>query len=191
VRAAALILAAAGCVSSSPGYFFGSGDLPSTERPASDLGSDLRPAGVEGLHLLSFATPLNPQQPFQFRAAVTVTQSPRMLGMVFRPLRLWPRAQADREPLGVEYEVEVELSASDTFTLSVQLMLPGEANPVSGQPVEGVAVLRGELRRDRLCGTGEGMIFDPVPADLRGSTWSTVPAVTIDRDSPRPEVKCP
>jgi hypothetical protein len=60
-------------------------------------------------------------------------------------------------------------------------VIPGAANPISGEDIGGSVTLIGSLAgAGTPCGQAEGMLTAPTATSLSGSTWAATPVRGID-----------
>ncbi|HET6581989.1 MAG TPA: hypothetical protein VFG69_01055 [Nannocystaceae bacterium] len=133
-----------------------------------------------GMYLLALATPLDSGLPLQFFATIAVEQA--VLTMTLQPLSLDQGSMtAPRQPVGAVLEPTIDFM---TPAFSAQLddaMIPGAANPISGDDIAGAITLVGSLAgAGTPCGQAEGMLTAPAAMDLSGSTWAATPVSSID-----------
>ncbi|WP_437588410.1 hypothetical protein [Sorangium sp. So ce1000] len=146
---------------------------------------------VDGDFLFSLSAYLNPRAPILFVTSLTTEASDDGLSfsLTFQPLKAADR----RTPTGDPFDVgPFELSADGTFTAELPtLVVPGDANPISGSELEATITLSGALcaPADFVCGDITGTAARPVSLDLRGSTF-TMERIADPRSYPAPVINC-
>jgi hypothetical protein len=145
---------------------------------------------ADGDFLLTLSAKLNPQKPFVFLAKVTTESMGDGLGV---SLNVQPLRADDRTTL-VGEAVDVgpyEIAADGSLLMELPtLSIPGEANPITGNPIEATATLTGTV-----CAPGEFVCGDvtgqaksgALTLKLDGSTYtlqkvtdSTYPVAVIN-----------
>lgn len=153
---------------------------------------------VDGDFFFNLSAYLLPQAPIVFLASLTTAASDGGLSfsMTFQALEVADR----RTPTGSPADVgPYELSEDGTFTAELPtIVVPGNANPISGSELEATITLAGTLcaPADFVCGDVTGTASRPVELDLKGSTFameritdpSSYPAAVINckKDPARP-----
>ncbi|WP_437526685.1 hypothetical protein WME79_41435 [Sorangium sp. So ce726] len=153
---------------------------------------------VDGDFLFSLSAYLNPQAPILFVASLTTEASDGGLSfsLTFQPLM----ADDRRTPTGEPFDVgPFELAADGKFTAQLPtLVVPGDANPISGSELEATITLTGSLcaPADFVCGVITGTTARPLTLNLKGSTFAMeriadpssypAPVINCDRDPARP-----
>jgi hypothetical protein len=154
-------------------------------------------ADVSGTFLIGLTNVLLTTGPVQFVATQTVdmTGGGYKVTLSFQPLDKTTRLAVGTP--AVFGPVDVSSSGNFMATLPGELTIPAEADPLSlGAIVAHDVVITGRiLTADRHCGTLDGTVTAPLPADL-GDTMTTYGAIrvapgTIGSALPPPEVKCP
>ncbi len=200
----AAVALATGCPSPEPGEKFDR-FLDDTEEEretnAVDQGGAL--ADISGNFLFALASFLAPEAPLQFYTTVEFTDNGDgtggMASLSMQPLSLdIGQAIVPREFVGEPLEIpEVAIDANGAFVIDIMelVMLPGEANPISGTPIHTTRLtLTGNIQdTDLFCGTVTGMVVMPLETPLDGSTFA---AQRVDGPDPAglptpPLGKCP
>ena len=175
---------------------------------------------VTGTFLFSLAPYLDPDQPFQFIADVTLTAGDdgAALDLSVQPLHVEGRAppEDDLTPVGDPLAATgVEVQTTGEFEAvfaalpdpedpedcmpppDAPAILPGEANGLSGSRLEVAVSMRGEIRSENLfCGEAVGYVLNLGCLDLSTSPGSTFAAIRVDdgtigTDLPDPVTACP
>ncbi|WP_437810854.1 hypothetical protein [Sorangium sp. So ce1078] len=153
---------------------------------------------MDGDFFFNLSAYLLPQSPIVFVASLTTEASDGGLSfsVTFQPLEAADR----RTPTGAPVDVgPYEVSADGTFSADLPtIIVPGNANPISGSELEATITLTGTLcaPADFVCGEVTGTTTRPVPLNLEGSTFameritdpSSYPAAVINckKDPARP-----
>ena len=137
-------------------------DGPTTGEPGTDA----------DFFLAIYATPVAPTTPFQFLADVTAEGG--QLELSLTPLSLdILSVDTPREPLPPPFVVSGPIAEDGSFTIEIpDLMLIGQANPVTGSDIVASVTLDGVFEQDRICGQVSGAITVPANIDLTGSYLS-------------------
>ncbi|WP_433930133.1 hypothetical protein AB3662_39995 [Sorangium cellulosum] len=162
-------------------------------------GSCLPEAGApDGDFFFSLSAYLSPRAPIVFLSKLTTEASDG--GLSFS-LSFQPLEAADRKtPTGEPFDVgPYEVSADGQFTAELPtIVVPGNANPISGSELEATITLTGALcaPADFVCGDVTGTATRPIALDLKGSTFAMeritdpssypAPVINCDRDPARP-----
>ncbi|XYH96390.1 hypothetical protein ACMHYB_52870 [Sorangium sp. So ce1128] len=155
-------------------------------------GSCLPEAGApDGEFFFSLSAYLNPQAPIVFLS--TLTTEARDDGLSFS-MSFQALEAADRKtPTGTPFDVgPYEVSADGQFTAELPtLVVPGNANPISGSELEATITLSGALcaPADFVCGDVTGTVTRPLRLDLKGSTF-TMQRITEPDSYPAPLINC-
>jgi hypothetical protein len=146
---------------------------------------------IDGDFLFSLSAYLNPRAPFLFVASLTTEASEGGLSfsLTFQPL-----VAADRRtPTGEPFDVgPFELSADGKFTAQLPtLVVPGDANPISGNELEATITLTGSLcaPADFICGVVTGSAARPIPLNLKGSNFA-MERIADPSSYPAPVINC-
>jgi len=144
-----------------------------------DVGGQL--VDVSGTFLLMLDTIISPGTPLQFVAEVTYTAEGEggTFGMTLQPLTLEVMSlDTPRLPIGDLITIDpVPVDASGRFEIASlgELMVSGEANPITGGNIRADVSLGGNIiDEDTFCGTAGGDVFEPIMVLLDGSTFSAV-----------------
>ncbi|WP_437621072.1 hypothetical protein [Sorangium sp. So ce1151] len=155
-------------------------------------GSCLPEAGApDGDFLFSLSAYLNPQAPIVFLS--TLTSEARDDGLSIS-LSFQALEAADRKtPTGTPVDVgPYEVSADGQFTAELPtIVVPGNANPISGSELEATITLSGALcaPADFVCGDVTGTVTRPLSLDLKGSTFA-MQRITDPDSYPAPVINC-
>lgn len=100
------------------------------------------------------------------------------------------------QPVGDPLPATGVTVASDcTFRAELlQAVVPGKANPISGSDIRGDIIVVGSIRTTELyCGDVEGMLQEPIPLSLEGSTFAAqrIEPGTTGAALPDPLAACP
>lgn len=172
-----------------------------------DASTNAMPAGepvdFSGRYFQAFLTPLDPDEPILLRTQVDVSDDLQRIDLRMQPLAsdtqpgsTEPRPNA-REPVGDFIEVDDVAFASDgTFVAELGMIeLPGEANPISGSPIDAQLTMRGVVgMRDGeriFCGTLMGEVTDPVSLTLQGEDAPFGAVLAEDPSGVAPLRSCP
>jgi hypothetical protein len=200
---AAAIALATGCPSPEPGEKFDRFlDDTEEERESSAVDQGGALADINGTFLFALASFLAPEAPLQFYTTVMFTDNGDGTGMAslsMQPLSLdIGSAIGPREFVGDPLEIpEVAIDANGAFVIDIMemVMLPGEANPITGSPIVTTRLtLSGNIQdTDLFCGVATGMVIMPLETSLDGSTFA---AERVDAPDPAglpmpPLGKCP
>ncbi|MBW2457844.1 MAG: hypothetical protein JRI68_25285 [Deltaproteobacteria bacterium] len=124
---------------------------------------------------MALATVLFPPTPIVFEAELTTSAGATGLELT---LDLQPLASSDREtPVGSPFGIggPYPVAADGSFTLTPPtLVVPGEANPISGNVIEVEVTLTGTLLApaDFICGDVAGVTTQPPGISIDGSTFT-------------------
>lgn len=131
-------------------------------------------------YLLALVTPLDDGLPLQFFATIVVDNA--TLTMSLQPLSLDQESTtAPREPVGAPLEPTIDFMTPAFSAQFDDAMIPGAANPFSGEDIAGAITLIGSLAgAGAPCGQAEGMFTAPLPTSLDGSTWAATAVSSID-----------
>lgn len=150
------------------------------DAPASDLPS---PEAISGSYLLVVSTPLDRQRPFVYRLEVTASGDGTMYQITMREQ---PLSATDRKtPIG-------PMGAGQTFTVapsgcfqsaSTRFVIPAQANPIiplqamadlafSGTVSSAIREADGVRPVSFWCGEVNGMVTEPLPMRVDGSTFT-------------------
>ncbi|WP_437997456.1 hypothetical protein WMF26_42880 [Sorangium sp. So ce185] len=156
------------------------------------------PGAVDGEFFFNLSARVSPRTPIVFVADLTTEASDDGLSfsMTFQPLEAADR----RTPTGPSVDVgPFALSEDGTFAAELPtIVVPGNANPISGGELEATITLSGTLcaPADFVCGAVTGTVARPISLDLKGSTFameritdpSSYPAAVINckKDPARP-----
>lgn len=199
----AAVALATGCPSPEPGEKFDR-FLDDTEEQressAVDQGGAL--ADISGTFLFALASFLAPDAPLQFFTTVEFTDNGDGTGsasLSMQPLSLdIGSAITPREFVGDPLEIpEVAIDANGAFVIDIMevVMLPGEANPISGTPIHTSRLtISGNIQdTDLFCGVVTGMVTMPLETPLDGSTFAAERVESPDPAGlPNPPLgKCP
>jgi hypothetical protein len=152
-----------------------------------DQGGSL--ADVNGTFLFALAAVIDLAHPLQFYSTVTFTASPDgqggMLMMDLQPLSLVPQGTTmPRLPVGDVLTlppVPVDATGGFAIMIAEDVMVTGEANPITGSDIVATLNLVGTIQsEDVFCGTVTGMVTQPLMLDLTGSTFASVRVPSID-----------
>ncbi|XXY54100.1 hypothetical protein WME91_23510 [Sorangium sp. So ce269] len=155
-------------------------------------GSCLPEAGApDGDFLFSLSAYLNPQAPIVFLS--TLTSEARDGGLSIS-LSFQALEAADRKtPTGTAVDVgPYEVSADGQFIAELPtIVVPGNANPISGSELEATITLSGALcaPTDFVCGDVTGTVTRPLSLDLKGSTFA-MQRITDPDSYPEPVINC-
>lgn len=147
---------------------------------------------VDGDFLFSLSAYLNPRAPILFVASLTTEASDGGLSfsLTFQPLTAADRRTPSGEPFDVG---PFELSADGTFTAQLPtLVVPGDANPISGSELEATITLTGGslcAPADFVCGVVTGTTARPLPLNLKGSTFA-MERIADPSSYPAPVINC-
>jgi hypothetical protein len=123
---------------------------------------------VTGEFLLSMSVNISPTTPIQFRMENVLTQHPDGTGELDTTITALT-ADAARVPVGNPFivnDIPVAVTGEFMFT-GTDVMIPGEANPITGSDIVADVVLTGQLRSpDLLCGDLGGMVKMPLTLAL-------------------------
>ena len=121
-----------------------------------------------------FATSIAPTTPFQFLGDVKAGNGEVV--MLLTPLSLDIGAvDAPREPVPPPFEIAGSVEPDGSFVIEVpELLIPGQASPVTSSDIEGSVRIEGLLETDRICARVSGMITVPETTSLNGSTLAGV-----------------
>lgn len=155
----------------------------STSSVDSSSGDDvIYDIGVEddGTYLLALATPLDDGLPLQFFATIVVENA--TLTISLQPLSLDQNSTTSpRQPVGDVLEPTIDFMTPAFSAQFDDAIIPGAANPVSGEDLVGAITLIGSLAgAGTPCGQAEGMLTAPLATSLDGSTWAATPVSSID-----------
>lgn len=138
---------------------------------------------VGGPFLLSLSTVIDPGKPLVFLMTNTFTANAdgtASIDMSIQPLTVTDvdnNKKPDRKPSGnpiIAKGVAVDKTGNFSVDLGVQTVA-GDTNPISGSDITSSLKLVGSIRsKDRMCGSLEGMLMKPFPADIKGSTFGAV-----------------
>jgi hypothetical protein len=179
---AGAIALATGCPSPEPGEKFDR-FLDDTEEEresnAVDQGGSL--ADISGNFLFALASFLAPEAPLQFYTTVMFTDNGDGTGsaeLSMQPLALdIGQAITPRTFVGDPLVIPpVDIDANGAFVIDIMelVILPGEANPISGTPIHTTRLtLTGNIQdTDLFCGIATGMVVMPLETSLDGSTFA-------------------
>lgn len=122
--------------------------------------------------LAIYATPIAPTTPFQFLVDVTAEGGQLVLSLTPLSLEILS-VDSPREPLPPPFVVSGPMAADGSFTIEIpELMLIGQANPITGSDIVASVTLDGVFEQDRICGQVSGSITVPANIDLTGSSLS-------------------
>jgi hypothetical protein len=135
-----------------------------------------------GAYVLAVSLVLEPHMPLLFDAAIEVSGA--QLSMTLQPLDAMDRMTPVGDPQGAG---PVPLGASGLYEASfLGWAIPGEANPISGQPIVVDALLEAS---EPDCGAVSGQLTSPFRFDLQGSTFALTPADSPDAHA-LPRIDC-
>ncbi len=189
-----LLLAAQACVDPQARYD------AFIERTADMRGRDAGPieGGGErfdfsGRYLLALSTTLAPSMPILFGCEVDVASGLETLDLTIQPLTT-EDSPTPREPIGDSLSArEVPYAEDGSFVADLgEVMVPSEANPVSGAPIVATVVIaagvfpQNDALANHFCGQAMGMVTVPVPLDLAGSTFGAIEADDFSDTDPLP-----
>jgi hypothetical protein len=148
-----------------------------------DMGSEL--ADVSGTFLFAIEpVPVSTGLYLQFIATTTLEVaadgSGGTMAIDFQPLSLdQGQNLVPREPVGeIINTTGIEVTPGGTFrieSLGGELMVVGEANPLTGSPITADLGLEGFIQSEDLyCGNVFGEVLSPIQASLEGSTFAAV-----------------
>ncbi|XXX75301.1 hypothetical protein WMF30_47400 [Sorangium sp. So ce134] len=146
---------------------------------------------ADGDFFFSLSAYLLPQAPIVFVASLTTEASDGGLSfsMTFQPLEAADR----RTPTGPSVDVgPFELNEDGTFAAELPtIVVPGNANPISGSELEATITLSGTLcaPADFVCGDVTGTATRPVNLDLVGSTFA-MERITDPSSYPASVINC-
>ncbi|AGP40819.1 hypothetical protein BE04_17515 [Sorangium cellulosum] len=132
------------------------------------------PGAVDGEFFFNLSARISPRTPIVFVADLTTEASDGGLSfsMTFQPLEAADR----RTPTGPSVDVgPYALSEDGTFAAELPtIVVPGNANPISGGELEATITLSGRLcaPADFVCGDVTGTVARPISLDLKGSTFA-------------------
>lgn len=149
---------------------------------------------ADGPYVFALATVLFPPTPILFEGTMTTTEQDGNLAwtMVLQPLD-----RLDREtPIGptIDLAGPYPVAADGTFTAELPLLdVPGDANPISGNPIQAAATLTGTMcaTDEFFCGDATGETVQPPGIDINGSTWTIDPLPQAGPPYPEPpKINC-
>ena len=150
-----------------------------------DMGGTV--ADVTGTFLFALDTVVQPGTPLQFIATTTFTPDGAggMIGFDLQPLSLEQNSlTTPREFVGDVITVPpVPVDEGGRFEIGSlgTLMVTGEANPITGGDIVAEVSLIGSiLSEDIYCGTADGMVMQPLPLMLGGSTFAALRVEATD-----------
>ena len=148
------------------------------------------PAEATGTYILAVLTALDPGKPLLLKAEVVtdLESEPKTIQMVLQPLGV-----EDRTPLGDIIAPEaVEIGEDGRFSIPFgNVVVTGEANPISGSEIEADLTLNGEIRGEQdICGLIEGDLIRPTAFSLNGSTVGMGLVEGDDFASATPVLEC-
>ena len=144
-----------------------------------DMGGTV--ADVTGTFLFALDTIVQPGSPLQFIATTTFTPEGTggTIGFDLQPLSLEQASLTEpREPVGdviVVPPVAVDEGGGFEIGSLGTLMVTGMANPITGSDIVAEVGLVGSiLSEDVYCGQASGMVTEPLPLELAGSTFAAI-----------------
>ncbi|WP_437315608.1 hypothetical protein [Sorangium sp. So ce385] len=149
------------------------------------------PGAVDGEFFFNLSARISPRTPIVFVAGLTTEASDGgvSFSMTFQPLEAADR----RTPTGPSVEVgPYALSEDGTFTAELPtIVVPGNANPISGGELEATITLSGTLCEpaDFVCGDVTGTVARPVNLNLKGSTFA-MERITDPSSYPASVINC-
>lgn len=162
------------------------------------------PDGVEGdfsgTYLLGLTTPIG--GPLLFEVTVEATDTENVFDFTVQGLKTDiipgstnPRPDA-RAPTGDPISVTGVDTTGGRFEVvlgspQAPVGVPGDANPITGSDITAYLALQGvAVSLEEFCGTVTGMVIDPLPLDLVGSTFGAVQTDDVTTVAEIP-VMCP
>ncbi len=138
------------------------------------------PGEADGSFFLALALVLYPPTPIVFEATLLTSEGPAglELTMDLQPLANGPSGPNDREtPVGNPLSLggPYSVAGDGTFTLAPPTLdLPGEANPISGNPMAVDITLTGQILTPAsfICGDVDGVTVEPPGINISGSTFA-------------------
>lgn len=131
---------------------------------------------ADGRYLFSLSAKLSPKKAIALDANLTTHAAADGLTA---DLDLQPLSGMDQmSPVGTPLSfTALPVAADGSFTWDLGTVdVPGEANPISGAPIQADLTLVGQLcggdRAGFICGDATGMLILPFELDLMGSTWT-------------------
>jgi hypothetical protein len=156
---------------------------------------------VTGEFLTTISPGFSPDSLLQFIGTVdmAIEGDAATASFSFQPLRTAtcdPPAGQERQPIGDPLEVDdVDIDGNGAFTFTFEgAIVPGEANSVSCSGILADITLSGIIQSpDLWCGDASGMVMQPTPANLEGSTFGAVRVDpgTLGDELPEPLPACP
>jgi hypothetical protein len=148
---------------------------------------------VTGEFYLSLSPAPTPTLLFRYIATTVLEEGPSGYTI---DLSLQPLDRDTLEPVGdPQISDDVPVSEAGTFEAYFpDTIIPGRANPVSGQTLTADVTLVGQLRNEDLyCGDADGMVKSPLTLALDGSTFAAIRVEegTTGTDLPEPVAQCP
>jgi hypothetical protein len=160
-----------------------------------DGGDDgpMAPPPTSGMFLLAIDTVINPGLPLQYRVETKATVTD--IELVLQPLSLnQGETILPREPVGEALVASAIPVVDGAFEIDLgEVMIPGEANPITGSDIVAEVVLHGMfVSPDAYCGTVTGTVIAPIQAPLDGSTFGAqiVEPDLVGEDLPAPIGAC-
>lgn len=137
-------------------------------------------ADISGDFLLAASTVIAPDLPLQFIATNTMNSDgmgTTTLSVCLQPITLEQgKVNTPRLPIGDPLCFEDLVITDGAFEIDAGVvMVPGEANPVTGGEIVASLLLKGTVIDENFyCGTIEGEVMMPLMAPLGGSTFAAV-----------------
>jgi len=130
---------------------------------------------ADGPYLFALATVLYPPTPILFEGTMVTSEGADGFEWT---MTLQPLDRLDREtPVGPLIDLGGPYPVADdgTFTAELPMLdVPGEANPISGNPIQAAITISGEMcaPAEFICGTAEGETVQPPGISVDGSTFT-------------------
>ena len=156
---------------------------------------------IDGEFLLAIVPNFAPNNTLRFIITVDIeiTGSTGLADLSFQPLKA-EQCQPEGNggtPVGdaIVHE-DAEVNDSGAFEMTAEnAMVDGQANDVSCGPIRADLTLLGQIRSDDIfCGDITGMVYEPIPTTLEGSTFGAIrvePGTVGDANLPEPLKACP
>lgn len=137
-------------------------------------------ADISGDFLLAISTSIDPSKPMQFLTTNTIVSDDAgkfYLSTTLQPLAITTgQVTTPRTPVGEPLVYEMIPIADGEFTVDAgTVMVLGAANPITGTDIVASLMMQASiLSADLYCGEFSGMLMEPLPYDLAGSTFAAV-----------------
>lgn len=142
---------------------------------------------LSGAHFLTFSASLSPADPFV--AALDFTRDGPTFSFTIQPLAAIDRSTPVGSPS--QHGPFPHDDAAWNATLMSPLAIPGEANPVTGNPIVLDDLVFASRRIDPvICGSASGNLTQPAMISLDGSTFTLIPVTDLAPAPEPPPINC-